>query len=65
MKALGSPNLPIQVLPHPIGQISDEAMTRISEEAFEEVVRALVGSRDEISAFYSGATDMKSKYTLE
>lgn len=63
VKALGCPSLPIQVLPHPIGQISDEEMRAITDEAYDEVVRALTQPADEVAARYEGVVKALSTYT--
>lgn len=63
VKALEMPALPIQVLPHPIGQISDEAMRALTDEAFDEVVFALTGDADEVARAYDGAVTSRITFS--
>lgn len=62
VKALGMPTLPIQVLPHPIGQISDQAMRDLTDEAYEEVLFALTADAEEVAQAYEGATTPRSTF---
>ena len=57
--------LPIQVLPHPIGQLSDEMMRAITDEAFAEVLGAITDDADAVAERYSEATGMFSEYTYQ
>jgi hypothetical protein len=63
--AMGMSKLPIQVLPHPIGQLSDEMMRSITEEAFDEVLFAITGDADEVAARYTEATGLLTEYTYK
>ncbi len=62
---MGMAKLPIQVLPHPIGQLSDEMMRQMADEAFEELVFAITGDADEVAANYSEAVGLGSTYTYK
>jgi hypothetical protein len=61
--ALGMPDVAIQVLPHPIGQISDEAMRALTDEAFDEVVFGLTSPANEVAAAYAKAVGPRSQYS--
>lgn len=61
--ALGLGNLPIQILPHPIGQISDEEMRGLTDEGFAEVVFSLTAPADEVGAAYTDSVTPRSKYS--
>ena len=61
--ALGMPDLAIQVLPHPIGQISDEAMRAITDQAYEEVLFALTSPADDVAKAYAKSTAPRLSYT--
>lgn len=61
--ALGLGDLAIQVLPHPIGQISDTEMRAVTDEAFDEVVFALTGSADEVARAYHESATPRSDYS--
>jgi hypothetical protein len=63
VKALGYPALPIQILPHPIGQISDEEMHALTDEAYDEVEFALTQAADEVAAAYDGAFKARSTFS--
>lgn len=63
VKALGVPMLPIQILPHPIGQISDAEMRALTDEAYEEIVFGLTASTDEVAAAYDGAVAARTSYS--
>lgn len=60
--ALGLGTVPIQILPHPIGQISDAAMRALTDEAYEEVVFALTRPADEVADAYRDAVAPRSTY---
>lgn len=60
--ALGVPKLAIQVLPHPIGQISDEEMRALTDEAYEEVVFALTAPAAQVAVAYDKATGPRSEF---
>jgi hypothetical protein len=60
--ALGMPNVAIQVLPHPIGQISDEAMRAITDQAYEEVLFGLTGDVDDIAKAYAKAVAPRTDF---
>lgn len=62
VKALGMPNLPIQILPHPIGQISDQAMRDLTDQAYDEVLFALTADAEEVAQAYEGATVARSAF---
>ena len=62
VKALGYPTLPIQILPHPIGQISDDEMRALTDKAYDEVVFALTESADVVSEAYDGAVQPRSTF---
>jgi hypothetical protein len=61
--ALGMPDVAIQVLPHPIGQISDEAMRAITDQAYEEVLFALTSPADGVAKAYAKSTAPRLSYT--
>jgi sulfur carrier protein ThiS len=61
--ALGLGNLPIQILPHPIGQISDEAMRALTDEAYDEVLFSLTSPAAEVAAAYEGSVTPRSGYS--
>ncbi|MDQ3576572.1 MAG: hypothetical protein M3400_14770 [Actinomycetota bacterium] len=63
VKALGMPTLPIQILPHPIGQISDQEMRDLTDDAYDEVVFALTADAEEIAQAYEAATAPRSKFS--
>lgn len=63
VKALGFPNLAIQILPHPIGQISDEDMRSLTDEAYEEVVFALTADAAEVAKAYDGSVAPRTTYS--
>lgn len=62
VKALGLGNTAIQILPHPIGQISDEEMRAITDQAYDEVVFGLTAPADEVAAAYTGSVTPRSAY---
>lgn len=62
VKALGLGNAAIQILPHPIGQISDEQMRAITDEAYDEVVFGLTAPAEEVASAYAGAVTPRSAY---
>ena len=62
VKALGLANTAIQILPHPIGQISDEEMRAITDQAYEEVLFALTSPAEEVASAYEGAVAPRSAY---
>jgi len=53
------------VLPHPIGQLSDEMMRQIADEAFEELVFAVTADADKVATKYTEAVGMGSTYSYE
>lgn len=61
--ALGLGNLPIQILPHPIGQISDDAMRALTDEGFDEVVFSLTTAADEVGRVYTDSVAPRSTYS--
>jgi hypothetical protein len=61
--ALGLGNLPIQILPHPIGQISDDAMRALTDEGFDEVVFSLTTAADEVGRAYTDSVAPRSAYS--
>jgi hypothetical protein len=63
VKSLGLPDLPVQVLPHPIGQRSDSEVRAIADCGFDEIVTALTSAVTEVSTRYSGAVGLISDYT--
>jgi hypothetical protein len=63
VKALGLATTAIQVLPHPIGQISDEEMRALTDQAYDEVIFGLTASAEEVATSYAGAVTSKSKFT--
>lgn len=62
VKALGVSTLPIQVLPHPIGQISDDEMCALTDLAYDEVIFALTGDAAEVSKAYEKAVEPRSVF---
>ena len=63
VKALGLADLPIQVLPHPIGQLPDEKMRAIADEAFPEVEFCLTSDPKEVSQAYETAVAPRIGYS--
>jgi hypothetical protein len=63
--AMGMAKLPIQVLPHPIGQLSDEMMRQIADEAWDEILFAITADADKVATRYSEATGLESEYTYK
>jgi hypothetical protein len=63
--AMGMAKLPIQVLPHPIGQLSDEMMRDIADEAYEELVFAITANADKVATKYSEAVGLGTEYTYK
>lgn len=63
VKALGLSSLAIQILPHPIGQISDDEMRALTDEAFEEVVFALTADAHDVAKAYDGAVVPRSTFS--
>ncbi len=61
--ALGVPTLAIQVLPHPIGQISDEEMRALTDEAYDEVLFALTSPAAVVAAAYDKSVAPRSDYS--
>jgi hypothetical protein len=60
--ALGMPNLAIQILPHPVGQISDEEMRALTDEAYDEVIFGLTAPAAEVEAAYAGVVAPRSSF---
>lgn len=63
--AMGMAKLPILVLPHPIGQLSDEEMRAIADEAFDELLFAITADADDVAERYSEAVGLGSEYTYK
>lgn len=63
--AMGMAKLPIQVLPHPIGQLSDEMMREIADEAYNEIVYALTADSDDVADRYSESVGMLSAFRYQ
>ena len=61
--ALGLGDLAIQILPHPIGQISDTEMRALTDEAFDEVVFALTNSAQAVAQAYHESATPRSAYS--
>jgi len=61
--ALGVPTLAIQVLPHPIGQISDGDMRALTDEAYEEVLFALTSPAAVVAGTYGKAVAPRSDFS--
>ncbi len=61
--ALGMDTVPIQILPHPIGQISDEEMRALTDEAYEEVVFGLTRPAEEVAQAYRDAVAPRSTFS--
>lgn len=61
--ALGFATLPIQILPHPIGQISDEQMRALTDEAYDEVLFALTHPAEEVAQAYHESVTPRSTYS--
>jgi len=60
--ALGLPTAAIQVLPHPIGQISDDAMRAITDQAFDEVLFGLTSPAEKVAAAYTKAVAPRTPF---
>lgn len=63
VKALGMPDLAIQILPHPIGQISDDEMRALTDEAYDEIVFGLTGDAVEVANAYDGSVKPRSTFS--
>lgn len=63
-KVLGVPALAMPVLPHPIGQISDDDMRRLTDQAYPEVVFALTAGADVVTKAYEKAVKPRSAFSL-
>lgn len=63
VKALGMSDLPIQILPHPIGQISDQEMRDLTDEAYDEVLYALTTDACEVAKTYKASTTPRSTFS--
>lgn len=63
VKALGYPSLPIQILPHPIGQITDDEMRALTDKAYDEVEFALTEDAEVLSEAYDGAVTPRSNFS--
>lgn len=63
MTALGLGTVPIQILPHPIGQISDAEMRALTDEAYDEVVFGLTKPAEEVAAAYREVVTPRSTYS--
>lgn len=61
--ALGLGMVAIQILPHPIGQISDEEMRALTDEAYDEVLFALTRPAEEVAQAYQEAVTPRSTYS--
>lgn len=61
--ALGLSAAAIQILPHPIGQLPDEEMLTLTDNAYDEVVFALTTPATEVAAAYDGAVTPRSTFT--
>lgn len=61
--ALGLDTLAIQILPHPIGQITDEEMRALTDEAYDEVLFALTGPAEEVAKAYRESVAPRSIYS--
>lgn len=64
MKALGVPALPIQILPHPIGQLQNEQMRVLADQAYDEVIFGLTATVQEVAKAYDTAAEPRSAYSL-
>jgi predicted dienelactone hydrolase len=63
VEALGLAELPILVLPHPIGQLPREPMRRIAEASFAEVEFILTASAETVASAYRGAVGRPANLT--
>ena len=61
--ALGLGTVAIQILPHPIGQISDEQMRALTDEAYEEVIFGLTRPAEEVADAYRDSVAPRSTYS--
>jgi hypothetical protein len=61
--ALGLGTVPIQILPHPIGQISDAEMRALTDEAYDEVVFGLTRPAEEVAEAYREAVAPRSTFS--
>lgn len=64
VKALGLGRLAIQILPHPIGQIPDEEMRALADQAFDEIVFALTSNAEQVANRYDGAVEPVAQYRV-
>lgn len=56
VEALGFGDLPIIVLPHPIGQLPRDEMREIATASFDEVLFILTTSPDDVARAYENRT---------
>lgn len=62
VESWGLPELPVQILPHPIGQLSREKMRAITDDAFDEVVFALTNEDSVVADAYRDVVSPRSSY---
>jgi hypothetical protein len=62
VEAMGVPSLPIQILPHPVGQLPRDEMYRIADAAFDEIVFCLTGNAEKVAEAYSKRSASRSVY---
>ncbi|MGH3756655.1 UGSC family (seleno)protein [Actinophytocola sp.] len=64
VESWGVPELPVQILPHPIGQLPRERMRAIADDAFDEVVFALTNEASVVADAYRDAVSPRSTYDV-
>ncbi len=60
VEALGMGELPILILPHPIGQLPNEEMRRITDQSLPEVEFVITARREEVADTYTNRTTPRS-----
>jgi predicted dienelactone hydrolase len=60
VEALGMADLPLLVLPHPVGQLPREAMRRLAAQSFAEVEFILTAPPEDVAAAYRTRTTARS-----
>ncbi|HEY0453314.1 MAG TPA: hypothetical protein VGD70_29715 [Actinophytocola sp.] len=61
--ALGLGTVAIQILPHPIGQISDEEMRALTDQAYDEVLFGLTHPAEEVAEAYRESVTPRTTFS--
>jgi predicted dienelactone hydrolase len=59
-EALGMADLPLLVLPHPVGQLPHEAMRRLADQSFAEIEFILTATPEDVATAYQNRTTPRS-----